>query len=443
MVKTPGAIEHFAQSVVIRTASWAADTEVHLPLARHWIVSSHSPAFLRPLSECEVDQKLRYACDNGSLRCALKPDARVAIVVDDHTRPTPVGAILGRLLPILYDHQIPPNRITLVVALGTHILMNDALLQNKLRIVYKEGLKIIYHDCCDAKTCVFSGFAPNGMALYVNRHYAEADVKITISGVYPHDEAGFSGGAKILIGILPLTLITRLHRMHGFVHRATIETPFRTTIERFADTLGLHLSINCLIDERKNLVDLYCGDFRQAMRTAATVARRYLGTTPDTEPDIVICNNYPFDSSLSVLGKGKWPFKYAKARTRKILVSSLCNRPFDREPFASSPRERLIQRLKAGSGGSWLKRHYHHPTTLFLSTISRSYKWRLPYVVHIPYIHKSIASRPHILDKCIVEYNWASIIQDLLGYFGNDYPARVSIYQSSSLLFPGFDDRFR
>ena len=48
---------------------------------------------------------------------------RVAVIVDDATRPTPVAEILSVLLPQLAEGGVSREHITIVVALGTHVPM--------------------------------------------------------------------------------------------------------------------------------------------------------------------------------------------------------------------------------------------------------------------------------------------------------------------------------
>ena len=45
----------------------------------------------------------------------------VTIIVDDATRPTPVKKVLKVLLPLLTKAGVSKERITFVIALGTHI----------------------------------------------------------------------------------------------------------------------------------------------------------------------------------------------------------------------------------------------------------------------------------------------------------------------------------
>ena len=46
---------------------------------------------------------------------------KVAILVDDWTRPTPVADILEILLPYLVRSGLPVEKVTIVIALGTHV----------------------------------------------------------------------------------------------------------------------------------------------------------------------------------------------------------------------------------------------------------------------------------------------------------------------------------
>lgn len=69
-------------------------------------------------------------------------------------------------------------------------------MKNKLNDIMDGNIEIIFPDCRKARDLVYIGKSNSGIPVYINKHFADADVKITVSGIYPHDEAGFSGGQK-------------------------------------------------------------------------------------------------------------------------------------------------------------------------------------------------------------------------------------------------------
>lgn len=429
--------EKFSNNICINTGSWCGDREVYLSLPGHWSIDIHNGSMASPLNSYQIEEKLHQPVDDFGLSSILESHHKVAIVIDDHTRPTPVADILIPLLKMIRSFGVENKNIKIIVALGTHLLDDRSFLGNKLGHLMDGDVEIIFPSCRESSQFVFVGDSDDGIPVWANRSFVEADVKMAISGIYPHDEAGFSGGAKILIGVLGLETITRFHRKHGLLVRGSaIDTDFRKELEHFADLVGLTYSINCVINGEKKVTDLYCGDFRKSFRKAVMSAKASFATQIDSEADVVISNAYPLDTSLSVLGKSKWPFKFYNESAYKIIVTSLCDCSGERVPMASSQKERLLQDIKRLTGASSTKRCLRELNIKARNLVTSDYKWKNKPVIHVAHIDEKYSGRPALINDYIVQYNWDEIINELLDQFGLSYPVRVAFFLYAPLLFP-------
>ena len=133
------------------------------------------------------------------------PGDRVAIVVNDHTRPTPTRDLLGLLWNRIKD-RVSSERVTVVVGTGTHRAPTEDELASMLG-PFRNVFDIRVHDC--DHDLVDVGTTSRGTPVLVNRVIAEADRVIAIGHIGAHYYAGYSGGRK---GVLP-----------GVAGRATIE----------------------------------------------------------------------------------------------------------------------------------------------------------------------------------------------------------------------------
>jgi nickel-dependent lactate racemase len=70
----------------------------------------------------------------------------VAIIVDDGTRPTPVGDILGVVLSFLKENGFPRSNVVIVVALGTHEAMKRKELEMRLGSGVVSDYKVVQHN---------------------------------------------------------------------------------------------------------------------------------------------------------------------------------------------------------------------------------------------------------------------------------------------------------
>lgn len=163
----------------------------------------------QPLSSVSLerafDEAWAHPHDMTDPLAVFAPGDRVAIVVNDHTRPTPTRDLLEQLWNRIKD-RISSDRITIVVGTGTHRAPTESELESMLG-PFRSVFDVRIHDCDHDLVAV--GTTSRGTQVLVNRVIAEADRVIAIGHIGSHYYAGYSGGRK---GILP-----------GVAGRATIE----------------------------------------------------------------------------------------------------------------------------------------------------------------------------------------------------------------------------
>ncbi|HID91124.1 TPA: DUF2088 domain-containing protein, partial [Candidatus Bathyarchaeota archaeon] len=161
----------------------------------------------------EIDRALDHPIGSERLERIAKPGDRVSIAVDDHTRPTPSRLILPPVLERLGDVGVDERDVTVIFACGSHRPVRD---DEAARILGKEvagRLSVMSHDC-RAKDLVHVGRTSLGTDVYVNRAFAEADVRILTGDVDLHYYAGYGGGRKsVLPGLAGYSSIQHNHRM--------------------------------------------------------------------------------------------------------------------------------------------------------------------------------------------------------------------------------------
>ena len=170
------------------------------------------------------------------------PGQRIAILVDDCTRKTPTAQILPLVLAELAA-GVSPRDITIVVALGTHRPLAEDELQTKLGAAAQAGYTIVNQPCTAAADFVEVGQMTSlqGSAelppipAQINRHVLQADLRISIGMITPHLDAGFSGGAKMVLpGVCSLATVDAFHLASAFVPQNQLgdpEAPLRCLLE--------------------------------------------------------------------------------------------------------------------------------------------------------------------------------------------------------------------
>ena len=140
---------------------------------------------------------LRSPIESRPLRDLVSPSDTVAIVFSDITRPQP----RDRMLPVLLDElaAVPVEQIKLINGVGTHRANTEEELREMLGDAIVDRYTIVQHDSTDAGQMVYLGQTSQDHAIWLNKHYMQADVKILTGFIEPHIFAGYSGGPKAVL----------------------------------------------------------------------------------------------------------------------------------------------------------------------------------------------------------------------------------------------------
>lgn len=94
---------------------WGRGEPLPLRLPPQWrVVACHRPRVLPPLEDLAgaVEAQVERPIDAPPLRCTVGPETRVALVMDDASRPTPVSLLASLLLEHLLGAGGRPEHVT-------------------------------------------------------------------------------------------------------------------------------------------------------------------------------------------------------------------------------------------------------------------------------------------------------------------------------------------
>lgn len=228
---------------------------------------------------------------------------KVAIAINDKTRPVPHHVMLPPLLRSLKDLGLPPAAITLVIATGTHIPMPPSSFE---RVVPPEVLArypVISHDS-DADDLVDLGVTAAGTPVRMNRRFMEADLRIVVGNIEPHHFAGFSGGVKSgAIGLAGRETIAANHSLlqdPRSVLARYADNPLRQDIEDIGRRVNIHFALNVVMNDAKEIAKAFAGDPRAVMAAGIPWVRRMYEVPVVAPFDVMITcpGGYPKDINL-------------------------------------------------------------------------------------------------------------------------------------------------
>ena len=305
----------------LRTSAWYGDELLELELPPEWDVEVVRPDTPARLGDDEIAAALEHPIGQAPLRELARGRRRCTILVDDLTRPTPVGRILPHALRQLADAGVVEEEVTLVVASGAHRPGDHASALRKLGGA-GERCRVLVHDA-RAPTKLL-GRTALGTPVRVNTVVAEADLVVGIGGVYPQHSLGFGGGAKLALGVLAERSIARLHYRHGTVGGThDVDNDFRRDLDEVARIVGLRTTVAAHVDADRELVRVVAGDHERYFPDAVAFSRRAFAAPHPGDADVVIANAYPSDVSLTfALSKGQVPLVRAAPHASRVLVAA-------------------------------------------------------------------------------------------------------------------------
>jgi nickel-dependent lactate racemase len=259
-------------------------------------ILSHPPEAIRealrsPLGTLPLDQLVRR-------KLRSNPQAEAVIVISDNTRPVPYSGETGILFPIvdvMIKAGLPPPKIRLLVATGTHRAMDDHELREMLDPrIFELGLSVINHDSRNSDDMIKLCRTEYAGDILVNRSYIQSDIKILTGLVESHFMAGVSGGRKsICPGLISESSTFALHSgpiLHSPYARDLVldKNPVHREALRVARAAGCDMIVNVTLDSDFRLTGVFAGDMEAAHQKAFQKLRAYAAIPYQHKYDLVI-----------------------------------------------------------------------------------------------------------------------------------------------------------
>jgi len=286
--------------------------ELAFRLHAAWLGEIVSPPILAPHPDpgALVRLALDHPVGSPRLEQIAQSGKTVAVLVDDATRKTPVKLILPEVLNRLESAGIKERDISIVIALGTHRPMTPDEISARLGAEIAARFRIVNTPASDQEQMVYLG-STHAIPAWVHRAAAEADLRIGLGMITPHMDAGFSGGAKIILpGIGSETTVDAFHLRSVDLPGnplGDINAPLRQELEQFVvECISLDFIVNAVTTINHDMVQCVAGHFIAAHRLGATYARKAFGAAVKRRYPLVVASCYPYDRDLWQSMKGLW-----------------------------------------------------------------------------------------------------------------------------------------
>jgi len=410
------------KTVSVPSRLWYENEERTLTFPDSWQVDAlTSPGFDKPgLTPAEIKEKVDRPLGGPTLEELARGKKQAVIVFDDMTRPTPVKDVVPFVLDALHAAGMEKEQIRFIWALGSHGAYDMANARKKLGDVVVENYAVYNHD--PFQNLVRAGRTPTGVEVWFNQEFMRCDLKIGIGCVTTHVHVGFSGGGKIVFpGVAGLESINQFHnQLYRDTSRIGLgnfdNNIMRAECDAAAELAGLDFKIDCLINRRGEISNLYAGPFKSTHAAGGEEGRDHYGIPYASGYDISICNAYgKANEAVIAIFAGLMTLKRDRSGTAVLI--------------ADSPEGQVPHYVMRAWGSDYGGRHYL-PKAKGEQTMASILK-RL--IVLTPYPDKTMLDMVCHIDDVSVVKTWS----ETLALLEQDYPegARVAVIQDGTMQY--------
>ena len=263
------------------------------------------------LNDQEIGERFDHPIHSKTIEEIVSPSETVLIVVPDATRQTASGQIVNLLVRRLIANGTMPFEISIIFATGIHRRVTDEEKRELLTPFIAQRIKTLDHNPRDLAQLVNFAETESGIPVSLNRALTEHDHTIIVGGVTFHYFAGFTGGRKLICpGLASSRTISETHRLAFDCRKKSRREGVDTAVldgnavhEAFAEIVSKinpSFSINTIVNEKGEAVEIFCGDWIAAHRRACEfyAATHTIKITEKRDLVIVSGGGTPFDLNM-------------------------------------------------------------------------------------------------------------------------------------------------
>ena len=293
------ALKGSAKSVIIPTHEFAGDLDERLDFPADWDVNVMQMAGQNApvLTSQQIADSLDQPIGTKTLRELAEGKRTVVVTFDDLTRTTPTYTVTPWVVRELKAAGIKDENILFLASYGTHRPMTAIEIQKKLGKDIATRYAWMNHNTFDNLKDVGETTFKNRVRL--NQTFLAADLKICLSGIKVHQDAGYGGGAKaVLPGVAALSTVEYNHQV---ILRQTktagpvrvFKNEMRLDMIEAARMAKVDFTVQIMYNQKLRPTHVFSGDIVEAHHAAVRVAARHYCTPTLKDADIVVTNGYP------------------------------------------------------------------------------------------------------------------------------------------------------
>lgn len=245
-----------------------------------------------PNPRAEIERALKGPLGSKTLNELVKPESRVAIVVDDATENAPSDLMVPPLLDELNHQGVKDENVTVIFACAIRKAVKPELAVKLLSESVYNRVKTVSHDCKAQDLVQVGTTQKHGTKVFLNRLFTDADVRILTGDIGLHYFAGYDGGRKsVLPGISGEETVRHNHSLLLDPNARTgvlAENPVHQDMVEAASMARVDFVLNVVMNSKREIVKAFAGDLEQVFSEGVKLVDEMYHVQVDRRADIVV-----------------------------------------------------------------------------------------------------------------------------------------------------------
>ncbi|MDD3792655.1 MAG: nickel-dependent lactate racemase, partial [Candidatus Bathyarchaeota archaeon] len=260
--------------------------------------------------KAEIDRALAEPIGAKRIAEIVKTESKVAIVVDDSTRKTPSEVMLLSVLAELNSAGVKDENVTVIFGCGTHRAVRPDEAEELIGKEAIKRLKFVSHCCTDPELVYVGTTKTHGNKVYINRIFAEADVRVLLGDVNYHYYAGYGGGRKSVLPAVSGEITIKQNHALMVSSNAKAgnlqDNPVHIDMTEAARLAKVDFILNIVENKEGKIVRAFAGDLEAAFLEAVKLVDEMYRVYVDRRAEIVVVSSggHPADINLYQACKG-------------------------------------------------------------------------------------------------------------------------------------------
>lgn len=284
-----------------------------------------------------IQQALDKPIGSHPFHRLFRGSGEVLIVIPDKSRRSGSEVYLPILRSRLNDLGIADEKITMLVATGSHPAQTPEDLRGIIPDDVRACLHVVQHDCRNKKELTYIGETSRGTPIFVNNLIADSEHIIICGTVVHHYFAGYGGGPKMIMpGCAGDESIIRNHalaidhsrlRLRSGCRDGKVEgNPLQQDLREAFKFINVTFLLHTILNGNNNIIGAFAGEPLQAHAAGCRMVDDIYRVSIQEPADLVIvsCGGHPRDINYIQTHKSLHHAFYAVKPGGVIILLAAC-----------------------------------------------------------------------------------------------------------------------